>query len=146
MTILRQSDSIHVLVWIHYALLEIQCNRDFSILFAVSILWTLTPFFQLYIEFQFRGWRAAVYPEKPAAQRLDNLRNAALQSKMSFMPGPTKVTGVHRRTSTVTGNQCDMMDKMDKIMQIGDTRGTAMMIHQHPMDLSPHPVECTVRN
>ncbi|KAJ7292206.1 hypothetical protein C8J57DRAFT_1212611 [Mycena rebaudengoi] len=31
------------------------------------------------------------------------------------MPGPTKVTGVHWRTSTVTGNQWDMMDMMDKI-------------------------------
>ncbi|KAJ7243326.1 hypothetical protein C8J57DRAFT_1243616 [Mycena rebaudengoi] len=40
--------------------------------------------------------------------------------EMSFMPGPTKVTSVHWRTSTVTGNQWDMMDTMDKIMQISD--------------------------
>jgi hypothetical protein len=31
----------------------------------------------------------------------------------SYMPGPTKVTGVHWRTSTVTGDQCNMMDMME---------------------------------
>ncbi|KAJ7292173.1 hypothetical protein C8J57DRAFT_1589367 [Mycena rebaudengoi] len=46
----------------------------------------------------------------------------------SFMPGPTKVTGVHWRTSTVTGNQWDMMDTMDKITRISDVHCTAISI------------------
>ncbi|KAJ7246060.1 hypothetical protein C8J57DRAFT_1241844 [Mycena rebaudengoi] len=47
---------------------------------------------------------------------------------LSFMPGPTKVTGVHWRTSTVTGNQWDMIDTMDKITRISDVHYTATRI------------------
>jgi hypothetical protein len=57
------------------------------------------------------------------------------------MPGPTKVTGVHWRTSTVIGNQCDMIDMIIIDGKDNEAHCTATVSPQHPMRF---PVEDTV--